>query len=52
MMPEQQVDLNQFVERGEGVHVIRGGDNCRSWNNIQYKPGMSAKNGSSITVSS
>jgi uncharacterized RmlC-like cupin family protein len=32
------------VEGGEGIFVIRGGANCRSWNNIQYKAGMSAKN--------
>jgi uncharacterized RmlC-like cupin family protein len=32
------------VEGGEGIFVIRGGTNCRSWNNIQYKSGMSAKN--------
>ncbi len=41
---EQEVDLGQFVEGGDGIRVIRGGDNCRSWNNIQYKAGMSAKN--------
>ena len=37
-------DLKQFVEGGEGILVIRGADNCRSWNGIQYKPGMSSKN--------
>ncbi len=38
------VDLTEFVEGGDGVSVIRQSSNCRSWNNIQYKPGMSAKN--------
>jgi uncharacterized RmlC-like cupin family protein len=37
-------DLKQFVEAGDGIFTIRGSDNCRSWNNIQYKPGLSAKN--------
>ncbi len=34
----------ELVEGGEGIFVIRGGDNCRAWNGIQYKQGMSAKN--------
>ena len=37
-------NLTQYVEGGDGVFVIRGAGNCRSWNNIQYKPGLSAKN--------
>ena len=37
-------NLTQYVEGGDGVFVIRGAANCRSWNNIQYKPGLSAKN--------
>ena len=37
-------DLKQFVEGSDGIFVIRGSGNVRSWNNIQYKPGMSAKN--------
>ena len=40
----QPEDLKRCVEGGEGVFVIRGSDNCRSWNGIQYKPGLSAKN--------
>ena len=32
------------VEGGDGILVIRGGGNCRGWNGIQYKQGMSAKN--------
>lgn len=37
-------DLRQYVEGGDGISVIRGSTNCRSWNNIQYKPGLSANN--------
>lgn len=37
-------DLKQFVEGSDGISVIRGSGNCRSWNGIEYKPGMSAKN--------
>ena len=37
-------DLKQFVEGGDGVLVIRSSGNCRSWNGIKYKPGLSAKN--------
>lgn len=37
-------DLKHYVEGGDGIFVIRGASNCRSWNNIQYKPGLSAKN--------
>ena len=46
-----EVDLVQFVEGGDGIQVIRGGGNCRSWNNIQYKVGMSAKNVGSTKLS-
>ena len=37
-------DLRQYVEGGDGISVIRGSTNCRSWNNIQYRPGLSTKN--------
>lgn len=37
-------DLKQYIEGGDGIFVIRGPETCRSWNNIQYKPGLSAKN--------
>src|SRR5215831_19720513 len=37
-------DLKQFVEGSDGIFVIRGSGNVRSWNGIRYKPGMSAKN--------
>ena len=43
-MADIQEDLTQYVEGGEGIFVIRGADNVRSWNNIRYKPGLSAKN--------
>ena len=39
-----ELNLNQLIEGGDGIHVIRGSGNCRSWNNIQYKAGLSAKN--------
>lgn len=32
------------VESREGIHVIRHHDNCRDWNGIHYKTGLSAKN--------
>src|SRR6266571_1377444 len=42
--PGSEVDLWRCVEGGDGISVIRGSGNCRSWNNIQYKVGLSAKN--------
>ena len=39
-----ELDSGQSVEGGDGIFVIRGSGNCRSWNNIQYKAGMSARN--------
>src|SRR5207253_3573536 len=36
-------DLKSCVE-GEGIKVIRGSGNCRAWNGIRYKVGMSARN--------
>src|SRR5499427_6108664 len=44
MSPESVEDLKQFVEGTDGIFVIRGSGDCRSWNGIRYKPGMSAKN--------
>ncbi|MGH2611184.1 MAG: cupin domain-containing protein [Tepidiformaceae bacterium] len=44
MQDATDVDLKQFVEGGDGVLVIRNPGNCRAWNGIRYKPGMSAKN--------
>ena len=52
-MTPTEVDLTEAVESFGGIHCIRGGggDNCRSWNNIQYKIGMSAKNVGSTKLS-
>src|SRR5213594_4552946 len=33
-----------MVEGHDGILVIRAGENCRDWNGIHYKPGLSAKN--------
>jgi len=44
-------DLTQNVEGGDGIFVIRASGNCRSWNNIQYKTGLSAKNVGSTKLS-
>jgi uncharacterized RmlC-like cupin family protein len=43
-MSETALDLRQFVDGGQGIFTIRGSGNCRNWNGIQYKPGLSAKN--------
>lgn len=43
-MSTAQRDLKQYVEGDEGIFVIRTPETCRTWNNIQYKPGLSAKN--------
>jgi uncharacterized RmlC-like cupin family protein len=43
-MTKANVDLTANVERGEGITVIRGSGNCRDWNGIHYKLGMSRKN--------
>ena len=54
-MPEirtrSDVDLTATVEGGDGISVIRGSKNCRSWNNIQYKVGLSGKNVGSTKLS-
>ncbi len=49
--PDSSFDLRQAVEGGDGISVIRGGGNCRSWNNIQYRVGLSAKNVGSSRLS-
>jgi uncharacterized RmlC-like cupin family protein len=38
------VDLIAAVEGHDGIFVVRGGSNCRDWNNIQYQVGLSGKN--------
>ncbi|MEQ9298430.1 MAG: cupin domain-containing protein [Cyclobacteriaceae bacterium] len=45
-----QIDQS-VVEDGDGILTIRGGGGKRSWNNIQYKQGMSAKNVGSTRLS-
>ena len=39
-----EIDLKQFVEAGDGIHVIRGSQDIRGWNGIRYAAGLSAKN--------
>ncbi len=48
---DESEDLKRFVEGGDGISVIRGSTNCRDWNNIRYKPGMSEKNVGSTQLS-
>jgi uncharacterized RmlC-like cupin family protein len=43
-MSDVHDDLKHYVEGGDGIQVIRGSDDCRGWNGIRYKVGMSAKN--------
>ncbi len=43
-MSKKEIDLSQNVERRDGIAVIRGSSNCRDWNGIHYKLGMSSKN--------
>jgi len=38
------VDLSASVEGHGGIFVIRAGDNCRDWNGIHYKVGLSGHN--------
>src|SRR5918912_1466553 len=50
-MPETEIDLTKQVERGDGISVIGASENCRDWNGIHYKVGMSAKNVGSTKLS-
>src|SRR5438445_1270579 len=43
-MADSNEHLKKSVEGGDGILVIRGGGNCRQWNGIHYKTGLSAKN--------
>ena len=43
-MVDTPKDLRSPVEGGAGIFVIRGGGNCRQWNGIHYKTGLSGKN--------
>ncbi|MFN8500110.1 MAG: cupin domain-containing protein [Anaerolineae bacterium] len=40
----QAHDINDGVDRGEGILSVRGSGTWRGWNNIRYKTGLSAKN--------
>jgi uncharacterized RmlC-like cupin family protein len=42
--PGSETGDSRPVEGGNGILVIRGGGNCRSWNNIKYKAGLGARN--------
>ncbi|MEO6695637.1 MAG: cupin domain-containing protein [Ignavibacteria bacterium] len=50
-MQTKDIDLTQNVEKGDGITVIRGSNNCRDWNGIHYKLGMSSKNVDSKALS-
>ena len=50
-MQESDEDLKKYVEKGDGIHVIRGSGDCRGWNGIRYKAGLSAKNVGSTKLS-
>ncbi len=50
-MTESRIDLKAPVEGSDGISVIRGGENCRDWNGIQYRIGMSSKNVGSSQLS-
>ena len=43
-MADTDVELSKSVEGGDGISVIRGSGECRGWNGIRYKVGMSSKN--------
>jgi uncharacterized RmlC-like cupin family protein len=44
LLREPEESLQEAVEAGPGIFVVRGSDTCRGWNNIRYKIGLSAKN--------
>lgn len=50
-MANEEQDLKSSVEGGDGIFVIRGSGNCRGWNGIHYKVGMSRKNVGSTKLS-
>jgi uncharacterized RmlC-like cupin family protein len=39
------------AEGHDGIFVVRGSGNCRDWNGIHYKAGLSAKNAGSRQLS-
>ena len=44
MESTEQTDQLADVEGGEGILVIRAHENCRGWNGIRYRTGMSGAN--------
>src|SRR5947207_11415163 len=44
MTEHSETAANLEVEAHDGIAVLRGGGGARSWNGIQYKTGLSAKN--------
>jgi uncharacterized RmlC-like cupin family protein len=50
-MSDAGEDLTQYVEGGDGILVIRGSGDCRGWNGIRYKVGMSSRNVGSTKLS-
>jgi uncharacterized RmlC-like cupin family protein len=53
MQPEtrDEQDPTSAVEGDDGIFVIRGSGDCRGWNGIRYKLGMSSKNVGSTKLS-
>ena len=51
MSESESVDLAAIVEGECGIKTIRGGGECRGWNGIKYKAGMSRKNVGSTKLS-
>jgi uncharacterized RmlC-like cupin family protein len=43
-MPSAPEDLRAGVDGGNGILTVRGSGLHRTWNNIRYKTGLSAKN--------
>lgn len=46
-----ELDLKAAVEELDGIVVLRRGDNCRGWNGIHYKIGLSGHNTSATGLS-
>jgi uncharacterized RmlC-like cupin family protein len=44
-------ELVAAAEGHDGIFVVRGSGNCRDWNNIHYKAGLSEKNVSAKQLS-
>jgi uncharacterized RmlC-like cupin family protein len=43
-MSEAPINLADYVESRDGIHVVRGSGDIRGWNGIRYAAGLSAKN--------